>query len=97
MIYVSDRVGKADDIALLGISCHIGVTKNAVSHGMSEIKSLALFFKHLHHTDTLLVVLEAVWTYFVQDAFTAMPEGGMSEIVTEGDSFGEIFVKTHTP
>ena len=69
--------------------------KNLVREVKARMMGVA-FLECLNNTEALLVVIEASLFLHqeVESLLTGVSEGGMSQIVGEGDRFGKILVET---
>ena len=56
-----------------------------------------MLFQVVDHPEALLVVLEPVGVYLLQDRLTGMPEGGGPEVVPEGHGLGEVLIEPEGP
>ena len=50
-------------------------------------------FEDVDHAQTLLVVAKSIDGNFVEDGFSCVTEGCMSQVMTKGDSLGKVFVQ----
>ena len=66
---------------------------NAVKHLNGEVEPLALFFQDVHHPQALVVMAEALGVELVQHRFPGVAEGGVPEIMAQGDGLGEMAVE----
>ena len=71
----------------------LGVAENALPDLPRQVESLAVFLKPIDDSEALSVVSEAVGMRQRHLVFAYVSEGGMSEIVSEGNGLGEVFVQ----
>jgi hypothetical protein len=108
VIEVGDAVGDAHNRrfevdGLLGfvggeVGTPFGVPDDALAYLVRQVQPAPVFFDAVHHAQALLVVAEARGgDIFAQDCvqrlFACVSEGGVSEVVREGDRFSEVFVE----
>ena len=72
------------------------VADNAVPHFISEVKSLAVTLKNIRNAETLLIVVEGAGE-IPKRPFSGVAEGGMAQIVAQGDGLGEILIEPQSP
>ena len=93
MVDVSDPVSKTHYISLTGCSGPVGMAKNAVADRLGEIQSLAVLFDVVGYTDALLIMTVSVGANLIQDTFTAVSEGRMSQVMSQCNGFCQIFIQ----
>ena len=72
------------------------VVGDAVANLFCQVEAGAVF-QLLHHAQALLIVPEAAVTEVVQRALADMPEGGMPQVVPQGDGFRQVLVEAQRP
>jgi len=83
---------------LANIHLAFRVAKNAVPDLYRKVQSPAVLFEKLHYSQTLGSMSESVHAPLtcdlVENPFTHMTEGGVSQIVPQRDSISEILVES---
>lgn len=106
MAQVGDNISIADNAALGGfrqvppisgnhLAIALGVFGNAVTHLIGQIQALATVFQGIDHPQALPVMGKAAGHQFIEDGFTGMAEGGMTEIMAVGNGLDQIFIESH--
>ena len=94
VVDIGDAVGDANHLTFERVrhsrrrvgdaGAELGVTKNAVADGKGQVETAPVAFQVIDDAKTLLVMAETR-EGFRQGRFTGVPEGGVTEIVTETD------------
>ena len=98
MVDIGDAVGHADDPAFRRVG-HFGagVAQDAVQHLPRQVEAPALLFQKAHHPEALLVVVEGHPSGGGKGTLTGVAEGGVAQVVTQGDGLGQILVEPQGP
>ncbi len=101
VVYVMVNIGylirKAHNIALFCNGNLVCMAGNAVFYFVCKIKSCTVVFYIVNHADALKIVLEAVRAYLIKNVLSGVTERSVSQVVSKGDSFGQILVKPECP
>ena len=98
VVDVGDLVSQADHLALQGGGLPaLGVADDAVAHLPGEVQPLALLFQPVHHPQRLLVVGEAPGHDGVEQPLSGVAEGGVAQVVAQGDGLGQVLVQGEGP
>ena len=93
VVDVGDLVGQADHLALQGGGLlSPGVADDAVAHLPGEVQALALLLQPVHHPQGLLVVGEAPGHDGVEQPLSGVAEGGVAQVVAQGDGLSQVLV-----
>ena len=71
----------------------LGVLGDAVAHLPGEVQAPPVALEHVDDAQALLVVIEPAGDELVQDALAGVPERRVTEIVTERNRLGQLFVQ----
>ena len=94
VIYIRDAVGDTNYSAFKGRRLFAaGMGDYAVADLPGEIESLTAFFNSVNNAQALFIVSEAVFADLVERSLTRVTEGGVSEVVSEGYRFCQIFIE----
>ena len=89
MANVGEDVGEADKPPLGGFGERAGsMPDDAVADLGGKVQPLSVALDDVDDAEGLLVMVEAVGTDFPQDGLAGMAEGGMAEVMPEGDGLG---------
>ena len=98
VVDVGDLVGQAHHLPLPGLGAlRPGVAQDAVPHLPGEVQPVPLLLQPVHHPQGLLVVLEAPGHDLAQQPLPRVPEGGVPQVVAQGDGLGEVLVEAQAP
>ena len=67
--------------------------EDALSHLFGQVQSSSVLFQKLYCPDALNAVPEAFGTDPVQDAFPRVTKGSVSQVMTQGNGFRQVFVQ----
>ena len=105
VVDVGDQVGDAHDLAFDRARAKrrrhahrrarlpLRVLGDAVADFPGEIQAAAVVLEHVDDAQALFVVIESAGHQAVDDPLAGMAERRMTEVVTEGDRFGQLFVQ----
>ena len=93
MIYVRYAVGKAND-GRLGrvVRRAVRVMQDAHARFIAQVKPPAVALEDIDNAQRLLIVLEALFVYFVERALAGVTKRRVSQIVAQRHCLGEILV-----
>ena len=95
MVNIGDLVGKTDDLSLERGRDRIHlVLHNTVPHFPCEIEAGAVLLQHVHHAKTLFMMPESVRRDPVERPLACVPEGRMSQVMSQRDRLDQIFIET---
>lgn len=77
--------------------CALVWGNDAVAHLPCQVKTLAILFQPIHHTQALHIVVEAVRAKVVQCLFACVAKGSVPQIMRKADGLGQILVQAQTP
>ena len=99
VVHIGDFIGIADHPALLRPApcLAVAVRQDALSHLLGEIEAAAVPFQTGHHPDALGGVVEVGVVDVLKGVFPGVAEGGMPQIVPQGDGLGEVLVEAQRP
>ena len=69
------------------------VHENAIDDFAGKIEALPVFFEAGHNSYSVRSVMKTGFAYFCQNFFATVPEWCVSEVVSERNGFGKVFVK----
>ena len=72
------------------------VADYSVAHLIGKVESPAAVFNHINNAQTLLIMVKAVFHHSAKRPLSGVAERRMTEIVSEGDSFGQALVERKT-
>ena len=94
MVEEGDVVGDAHGAALHGAGPGpLCVGDDAVAHLPRKVQPPPLLFQHVHHPQALPVMGKAAGAQLIQRALARMAEGGVPQVVPQGDGLGQVLVQ----
>ena len=105
VVDVRDRVADAHNLAFEGAGdlagaaleddLAFGVVQDAVADFVGEVEAASVpgAFEDVDNAKALLEMTEAAGEELVEDGFAGVSEGCVAKVVSESDSFGEVFVE----
>ena len=98
VVDIGDVVGQPDHLALQrGSGGAARVAEDAVAHLPGQVQSLAVFLQPLHHPHRLAEVGKAPGHQLVEHPLPGVAEGGVAQIVAQGDGLGQVLVQGQGP
>ena len=105
---ISDDIRQADQLTLQSPRSRIdtlalqppltlGMTLNAVANFPGQVQTAPILLEDIHNPETLMHVMEPIREKAGQRSFTSMPKGRMAKVVPQGDSLGQVLIKTQGP
>ena len=86
VVDIGDLVGQADHLPLQGGGLlPPGVADDAVAHLPGQVQPRPVLLQAVHHPKGLLVVGEAAGHQLVEQALSGVAEGGVAQVVAQGD------------
>ncbi len=98
MVEIGDPVGIMDDAPFHGVGFFLaGVAQNSIPHLHSQVQALTALFQPVHHPQALLVVGKAPGHHLPQRLFSGVAEGGVPQVMAQGDGLGQVLVEPQAP
>ena len=95
VVDVGDFVRHADDLTLQRLSLvRPRVAEDAPADLIAEVQALPPFFQAVHHAQRLLIVAETAGEDLIEDPFSGVAEGCVSQVMTQGNGLRQVFVQS---
>ena len=73
------------------------MAQNTHANFIAQIQTCAIILQDIHHTQTLLVMMEGLTDTLRKRAFAGMAEGRMTQVMAQGNSLSQIFIQRQGP
>jgi hypothetical protein len=73
------------------------VVQDAFPDFKGKVKSVAVVFQDVNHSQALFIVSETRSKEFIEHVFSYVAEWGMPEVMAESDCLGQVLIQVESP